>query len=388
MANKWDFVEAELERREQADQLRHLREMVPGDGMEVCVDGRTLINFSSNDYLGLSRHPLVVQRGREFLQKYGAGATASRLICGTHPGFARVEERLAELKGVEKALVFNSGFQANASLLGTLANRHSLVLADRLNHSSLIEGARSSGAKVQRFRHNDLEHLCQLLQESRARDYSRVLIASESVFSMDGDRSDIEALVQLAQEFGALLVVDEAHATGVVGPQGMGLTCCKGVDLIVGTFGKACGSFGAYIACGERLWQYIINCCPGFIYTTALPPAVLGAVDAALELIPQMQESREELHRKADFVRCRLNEAGWGTGHSTTPIVPVLIGEEDKTLALAQWLETHGVLAVAIRPPTVPQGQSRLRLTLSVLHSWEHVEHLVELLQEWRGRSA
>jgi 8-amino-7-oxononanoate synthase len=195
-------------------------------------------------------------------------------------------------------------------------------------------------------------------------------------------------LVQLAQEFGALLVVDEAHATGVVGPQGMGLTCGKGVDLIVGTFGKACGSFGAYIACGERLWQYIINCCPGFIYTTALPPAVLGAVDAALELIPQMQESREELHRKADFVRCRLNEAGWGTGHSTTPIVPVLIGEEDKTLALAQWLETHGVLAVAIRPPTVPQGQSRLRLTLSVLHSWEHVEHLVELLQEWRGRSA
>ena len=388
MANKWDFVEAELERRRQADQLRYLREMVPGDGVEVGVDGRTLINFSSNDYLGLSRHPLVVQRGCEFLQNYGAGATASRLICGTHPGFVRVEERLAELKGVEKALVFNSGFQANAALLGTLANRHSLVLSDRLNHSSLIEGARSSGGKVQRFHHNDLEHLRQLLQQSRARDYSRVLIATESVFSMDGDCSDIETLVQLAQEFGALLVVDEAHATGVVGPQGMGLTCGKGVDLVVGTFGKACGSFGAYIACGERLWQYVINCCPGFIYTTALPPAVLGAVDAALELIPQMQESREELHRKADFVRCRLNEAGWETGPSTTQIVPVLIGEESEALALAQWLETHGMLAVAIRPPTVPQGQSRLRLTLSALHSWEHVEHLVEVLQKWRSRHA
>ena len=360
--------------------------MAPGEGVEVRLDDRTLINFSSNDYLGLARHPRVVQRAGEYLREYGAGATASRLICGTHPGFARVEECLARLKGVEKTLIFNSGYQANTSLLGALADRHSLVLSDRLNHSSLIQGARSSRCEVQCFRHSDLGHLQHLLQESRGRDYNRVFIVTESVFSMDGDRSDVAALVGLAEEFQALLVVDEAHATGVVGRQGMGLTCGENVDLVIGTFGKACGAAGAYIACGARLWEYILNCCPGFVYTTALPPAVIGAVDAALELIPQMDQRREELHRKADFVRRKLDELGWSTGASSTQIVPAVVGGESETLELARWLEERGILAVAIRPPTVSKGQSRIRLALSALHTWEQVENLAELLGEWRAQ--
>ena len=272
MADKYGFIEAELARRNAAHRLRQLRRVTPFSGVEVRAEGRSMLNFCSNDYLGLAFHPRVKAGAAEFLETYGAGATASRLICGSHPGFERVEKKLAHLKGVEKSLVLNSGFQANVSLLATLADRHSLILADHSNHNSLIQGARCGRGKVQRYRHGDLEHLQHLLEKSRGRSFSRILIVTESVFSMEGDRSDVDGLVQLATDFEALLIVDEAHATGVLGPRGMGLTCGKAVDLVIGTFGKACGVFGAYIACAGRLWEYIVNCCPGFIYSTALPP--------------------------------------------------------------------------------------------------------------------
>jgi 8-amino-7-oxononanoate synthase len=388
MATKYDFVEAELERRRSTHQLRRLRTVVPLSGAEVSVDGRPAINFSSNDYLGLAFHPRVQQRAAEFLLACGAGATASRSTCGSHPGFAQVEEKLAALKGFEKALVLNSGFQANVSLLPVLADRHTLLLADRLNHNSLIQGALLSRCKVQRYRHGDLEHLRQLLEKNRSGTRARALIVTESVFSMDGDRSDVDALVQLADEFQAFLVVDEAHATGVLGPRGMGLTCGKAVDLVIGTFGKACGSFGAYIACSESMWEYILNCCAGFVYSTALPPAVIGAVDAALELIPQMDQERAQLLAKADLLRCSLHAQGWSTGLSTTQIVPVLIGGEREALELSEWLEEQGVLAMAIRPPTVAPGQARIRLGLSALHTQEHIETLVQLFSQWRQRRA
>ncbi len=386
MAGKYGFIEAELERRGATHQLRPLRTVVPQSGMEVSVDGRPAVNFSSNDYLGLAFHPLVQQRAGEFLQEWGAGATASRSICGSHPGFARVEEKLAALKGTEKALVLNSGFQANVSLLPVLADRHTLLLADRLNHNSLVQGALLSRCKVQRYRHGDLQHLRHLLEKNQAGTSARTLIVTESVFSMDGDRSDVDALVGLAEEFQAFLMVDEAHATGVLGPRGMGLTCGMGVDLVMGTFGKAGGSFGAYIACSESVGEYILNCCPGFIYSTALPPAVIGAVDAALELIPQMDEARAQLHARAAWLRRSLQGQGWSTGGSSTQIVPVLIGGEEETLKLSGWLEERGVLAAAIRPPTVAAGQARIRLGLSALHTWEHVETLAALFGQWRER--
>ena len=383
MQAKFDFMCAELARRQKAGQLRSLRTWEPCGGVRVRAEGRALVNFSSNDYLGLASHPLVRARAIEFVEHYGAGATAARLVCGSQPGFAQVEQTLARLKQTERALVLNSGYQANVSLLPALVDRRTLILLDRLCHNSLVQGALLGRGRLRRYRHGDLDHLRALLAESAA-TYSRRVIVTESVFSMDGDVSDIDALVELAGAFDALLVIDEAHATGVLGERGMGLTCGKAVDLSVGTFGKALGSFGAYVACGETLWEYLVNCCSGFIYTTALPPAVLGAVDAALELVPQMDAQRQTLLAHANYLRGALRAQGWDTGTATAQIVPLMVGAEGEALALNAYLEKNGVLAAAIRPPTVEPGRARLRLALSARHQPSDLDMLVELLQRWR----
>jgi len=202
---------------------------------------------------------------------------------------------------------------------------------------------------------------------------------------MDGDQSGIDTLEALAEEFQALLVLDEAHATGVLGKEGMGLSCGRNIDLVIGTFGKACGSFGSYIACSEKLRDYLINCCAGFIYSTALPPSVIGSIDASLDLIPGMKKERLELYRKADFLRSSLNELNYNTGLSTTQIIPLILGDELETMALSKWFEKNGILATAIRPPTVSKGQSRIRLTLSAAHSWKDIEKLVNVIEQWPG---
>jgi 8-amino-7-oxononanoate synthase len=203
---------------------------------------------------------------------------------------------------------------------------------------------------------------------------------------MDGDRADIGALVALAKKFNAFLVVDEAHATGVFGHQGMGLSCGHDVDLVIGTFGKAGGSFGAYLACSEKMKHYMINCCSGLIYSTALPPAVMGAIDAALELIPALDAQRNALHANAEYLRQALQEKGWSTGRSSTQIIPVMIGKESEALAVSEWLGNNGILIVAIRPPTVPLGASRIRLSLSARHTRDHIDRLLDVLGKWRSK--
>lgn len=383
--NKFEFIDAELKERGEKNRLRRLRTVDPDSGPVVSMDGESRIVFCSNDYLGLSRHPLLAERAAAFSDRFGAGATASRLICGNLPCFDRVEKKLAELKGTETALVFNSGFQANVSLLPALADRKSLILSDRLNHNSLIMGAALSRCRVIRFRHNDMAHLEALLEENRNGGYSRIVIVTESVFSMDGDRSDIDGLVALSRDFDAILMVDEAHATGVLGPHGMGLTCGKGVDIAMGTFSKACGVFGAYIACSEKIREYMINCCSGFIYSTGLPPAVLGAVDAALDLVPEMDAQRAGIHSKADRLRKALCAMGRSTGDSSTQIVPVLVGEEKEAMACSEFLESKGILASAIRPPTVPEGESRIRLSICALHTDAHLKQLIDALLAWEN---
>ena len=384
--SKFTFIEKELEERSSRNHLRSLQTVVPISGVEAAVNGRPMINFSSNDYLGLSSHSLLKQRATEFMEQYGVGSTASRLICGTYECFDEVEQKLAELKGSESALLLSSGFQANVSILPALTDRHSLILSDRLNHRSLVEGSLLSRCRVVRFRHNDLDHLRQLLNENRDKGHSRTLIVTESVFSVDGDQCDIDALVEIAGEFEALLIIDEAHATGVFGDRGMGLTCNKKVDLTIGTFGKALGSFGSYVTCSEQMRTYFINCCAGFIYTTALPPSVVGAIDAALDLIPTMENERLDLHQKAERVRSFLHELGWSTGESTTQIIPVIVGDEIQTLALSKWLKGQGILAVAIRPPTVEKGQSRIRLAISTLHTDDHIEQLINAFRKWHEK--
>jgi len=381
------FIEDKLAGRLSQNLYRRLKNIRPLSGVEVDVEGRRMLNFCSNDYLGLSRHPLLEERAIEYMQRYGSGSTASRLVCGNYDCFEKVEKRIAGLTEYESALIFNSGFQANVSLLPALADRDTLILSDRLNHNSIIQGALLSRCRIKHFRHNDMNHLEELLRENRDNKNSRILVVTESVFSMDGDQSDIDTLVRLNEEYGAFLIVDEAHGTGVLGKKGMGLTSGKGVDIVMGTMGKALGSFGAYIASSSKMREYLINFCYGLIYSTALPPSVIGSMDAALELIPTMDKERHDLLSNAAVFRSSLNELGYNTGKSTTQIIPVIIGDEGDALNLSKWLEDNNILTMTFRYPTVAQGESRIRLSLSAAHTQERLERVIDLFKIWRDRA-
>ena len=365
---------------------RRLRPLEPLDGGRVRLNGRMLLDVSSNDYLGLSRHPALIERSREWAARFGVGSGASRLVTGSLTAHAAVEAKLAALKQTEAALLFASGWQANAAVLPALFTAAAeagppLVFADHLIHSSLRMGCRAAGVRPFRFRHNDLAHLEDLLTEQSSTP-GRRFILTESVFSMDGDQVDLDALIRIAERWDAFLYLDEAHATGVIGPRGMGLSgqAPGRVDLVMGTFSKAMGSFGAYVAGSRSLIDYLTGACSGFVYTTAPPPPVLGAIDAALELVPGMDAERTHLRRLADRLRAGLTGAGLDVGRSTTQIVPAILGGEAETLALSARLEAEGVLAVAIRPPTVPDGASRIRFSLSAAHSEDDVERVIALL--------
>ena len=368
---------------------RRLRAVSVADGRLQDTNGRPLIDISSNDYLGLSQHPQVRERAADWARQHGAGAPASRLVAGTRDITLAVEEKLAAFKGREAALLFSSGFQANATVIPALARvmrsgipgdgaGDTAIFSDELNHASIIHGARAARCPIQVFRHNDLDHLDSLL----GKHSGRKLIATESVFSMDGDRANLPALVQLAERHGALLYVDEAHATGILGAQGRGLAAeCGGVDIVMGTLGKAVGSFGAYVAGSRTLIDWLVNRCSGFIFTTALPPAVLGAVDAALDLIPGMDDQRARVAGYAQRLRDTMASRGISTLNSSTQIVPVLIGTEADTLAAAARLDAEGFLAVAIRPPTVAAGSSRLRLAMNSTLTPSELDRLLAALE-------
>ena len=387
-----DFEEA-LNGATAKSRRRSLRAFEPLDGGRVRLQGRELIDFSSNDYLGLSRHPALIERAREWTQRYGTGAGASRLVRGTFEAHAAIEAKLAALKGTEAALLFASGWQTNAAVLPALfaaGEGPAIVFADRLVHASFHHGCQAAGVRQIRFRHNDLDHLEQLLAE-RADEPGRRFILTESVFSMDGDEADVRRLAGIAERWNAFVYLDEAHATGVLGPGGLGLSGLvpSRIDLVMGTFSKGMGSFGAYVAGSRAMIDYLVNACSGFIYTTAPPPPVLGAIDAALDLVPGMDTERAHLGALADRLRAGLSEAGIDTLASTTQIVPAVVGEEADVLEAARRLEAERMLAVAIRPPTVPKGSSRLRFALSAAHSAEDIERLlVAVKTTWPARQA
>ena len=384
--SRYDFVDRELERRGVLHRLRELRDVQPLPGGRVEVEGRILANFSSNDYLGLAFHPELKRRSIEHIAVGGSGSTGSRLVCGTSPLVSDLENKLANMKGAASALIFNSGFQANASLLPALCDRHSFVVMDRACHSSQVNGALASRATIRRYAHNDMDQLRDQLRRLRARSTKRIVVISESVFSMDGDRCDLPSLLALREEFDTFLIIDDAHGFGVLGPHGSGLACGPDVDLVVGTFGKACGSFGAFVTCSERLRSYLINCCSGFVASTALPPGVLGAVDAALDLVPTMDGERERLLKNAGRLLKTLRSGSWDCKKSSSQIVPVIVGGEQEVIQLAAWLEDNGIFAVPMRPPTVEQDSCRLRLTITAEHHADQVDHLAELLDAWRVR--
>ena len=391
MTEAWDAFQASLAAgltdAQSKARRRRLRPMTrEAGGFVRMADGRRLIDFSSNDYLGLALHPEVTARAADYARRLGAGSAASRLVSGTLPEHLAVEKKLAAFKGCEAALLFASGYQANASVLPALIGLMAgpvKVFADRLNHASLHAGLTQAGVRQIRFRHNELDHLDRLLALPEHQGAMR-LIVTESVFSMDGDRADLEALLALAQRHDAILYVDEAHATGVLGPRGAGLCGALPKDspvIVMGTLGKALGGFGAYVAGPQVLIDALVQTCGGFIYSTAPPPAVLGALDAALDLVPGMDAERERLLAAAGRVRDAAAARGFETFGSSTQIVPIGLGSEERALGAMAQLEARGLLGIAIRPPTVPEGSSRLRLSLSAAHGDDAIGQLAAAIE-------
>lgn len=378
-----------LTRQQQAGKLRHLEPLQRRVDGQVSrpADGQPVLDFSSNDYLGLSCHPEVIAASQQALQSHGAGAGAARLMSGDLPLHHELEEAIAAYKNKEAALIFGSGYQANATIIPALMGRHDVIFSDRLNHASIVDGCQLAGSKLHRFRHNDLNHLEELLHHKRGSQ--EALIVVESIYSMDGDLAPLQGLVELKERYGCLLMVDEAHATGLFGSQGSGLVeqagCTDQVELIMGTFGKALGSFGAYIAADQTLINYLINRARGFIYSTALPPAVSAASLAALQLCQQQPPLREQLWHKVNFFLKKCQELGLPCT-SASQIFPLRIGASEASVQLAQALRQKNIFATAVRPPTVPENTARLRFSITNHLSEDELDHGAQLLAElWHG---
>jgi 8-amino-7-oxononanoate synthase len=357
----------------------------PEAGGKIKVDGCELLNFSSNDYLDLAHHRHVVDRSREALEQYGVGSTASRLVTGTLPIHEELEERLAREKGYESALVFGSGYMANVGTLPVLAGRSDIIFADKLVHASMIDACRLSGAKLVRFSHNDAASLEDRL-EHYAENEGRKLIITESVFSMDGDLAPLTLITQLAEKHGAMLMVDEAHATGTFGPHGAGLIreaeLEKGVTVSMGTLSKALAGYGGFVACSSNMRSLLINSSRAFIYTTAPAPAVIGAALGAMDVLEASPNLGNILQANADYFRSLLHDGGLDTLQSKSQIIPVVIGDNDEAIIASQTLREEGLIAAAIRPPTVPSGSARLRLSVTLAHHVDDLERAAKLIIE------
>jgi 8-amino-7-oxononanoate synthase len=368
---------------------RRLRHIDGAEDPEVTVDGRRAILLCSNNYLGLATDPAVVGAAREAAERYGAGCGSSRLISGTLALHTALEEQIAQWKGAERALVFSSGYHANLGVIQALVGRGDLLLSDELNHASLIDGCRLSRAEVRVYPHKDLDALERELATARAR---RVLVVTDSIFSMDGDRAPLVEICALADRHGAAVMFDEAHATGLLGASGSGLVeelDLRGRVLVeMGTLSKALGSFGAYVAGSASLIELLVNRARTFIFTTGLPPAAVGAAQAAVAIVRREPQRRERAWQNARAIHAAIASAGIEMPPLESPILPVVLGAEDRTMQACERLLERGVFVQGIRPPTVPAGTSRLRATVMATHSEEQIARagsaIVEALQELR----
>jgi len=352
-----------------------------------AADKPGFLDFSGNDYMGLATKPELVEAAAEAGRCYGAGSTGSRLLSGNTPLHEAFEARIAADKGTESALLFASGYQTNAACISALLDKtvlgaEPLVFADKLNHASMHLGCALAGAKQLRYKQLDLAHLQALLEKSTLESRPKIIL-SESVFGMDGDQADVAALQDLAIRHGALLYIDEAHATGVFGPRGYGI--CESVNLapstvVMGTMSKALGVSGGYLACARSVHDYLVNKAGGFIFSTAPSPLMVGAALKAWELLPGLNAERTALLARAETLRQGLRRLGLDPGASTTHIVPVLLGTPERTLAVKDALEARNIRVSAVRPPTVPQGTSRLRIGLSASHTDEDIKRLLAAL--------
>lgn len=380
---------------EQLDELaaRHLtRRLTPlhsGVGPVVDMDGRHILLFASNDYLGLAMHPEVIQATVEATKRFGAGAGAARLVSGSLPPHQKLETALAQFKGTEAALTYGSGYLANIGTIPALIGRGGLILADRLCHASLIDGCRLSAADFRIYRHNDTDHLRSLL--AARRQTRRTLIVTDGLFSMDGDLAPLPELNRLAQEYEADLYIDDAHGTGVMGPHGRGTAEHFGLETQIpfqmGTLGKAFGSSGAYIAGPSTLIQYLMNTSRSFIFTTAPPPSSAAAATAAIRIIQREPERRARLWANRERLFTGLTQLGFTLSPSVSPIIPILVGSAETTLSFAEHLFAEGIYAPAIRPPTVPDATSRIRVTVTAEHTASHIDQALAAFKR-AGQSA
>ena len=381
-----NWIEQQLQHLESNDLLRRLatRESPPVAGL-VQIDGQQFINFGSNDYLGIAASEEMVNAVNHYVSQLGWGAGASPLVNGRGTLHRRLEQELADFEETEAALLFPTGYAANVGTICSLVGKSDVVFSDELNHASIIDGCRLSGAQVLVYRHNDMDHLESLLTESKS-SAGRRLIVTDGLFSMDGDLAPVPKLVELAQRFDAMLMVDEAHATGVFGDQGRGVCEHFGieqqVDVRVGTLSKALGSLGGFIVGPQSLIDWVCNRARTYVFSTAQPEAIAGASLAALKIVREQPQRRERLLELANRLRGQLSELGFETGNSESQVIPILVGESELAVNMSKQLRAKGIYIPAIRPPSVPSGNARLRLSLSSDHTDAQIDSLVSVLKQ------
>jgi len=377
------FLKKDLAQMAALGLRRALKSVDSPQGTTIVLNGREVLNFSSNDYLGLSNDARLKRAVVEAIEQYGLGAGASRLICGNMRAHEELEAQLALFKKSESALVFSSGYMANTGTISALMGRNDIVLSDKLNHASIIDGIILSRAKFLRYPHADVQALEGMLRTSDPTQ--RKLIVTDSVFSMDGDKAPLKEIVDLARRYEAMVMVDEAHGIGVLGAHGGGLVEELGlqdqVDIQMGTLSKAVGVLGAYVCGTSLLREYLINKSRAFIYTTALPPALAHAAGVALQIIQQDDRLRGQLIDNAQYLLAGLKSLGLDTMNSSTPIIPVLVKDPARAMDISRYLLKQGIFVQAIRPPTVPVNTARLRLTVTATHARDDLDRLLDALR-------
>lgn len=389
-----EFYKSQLQQLSDAKRRRQCTTYEPLDSTHVRLNGKTYLMMASNNYLGLTHHPQVLTSAQKAINAYGTGSGGARLTSGTYPLLPQLETQLARLKETERALVFNTGYMANVGTISGLMETGDYILSDALNHASIIDGCRLSGATIKVYKHNNCEHLEQILKELPPT--GKRLIVTDGVFSMDGDLAPLPDLVTLAKRYDALLMVDDAHATGVIG-EGRGtahhFNCSKDVDIQLGTLSKALGSEGGFVCANELLINTLINRSRSFIFSTALVPAAIGAAQQSLNLLTNDTTLYNQLHHNIEYMTQALIQEGIAVTHKTTatalvsnyqptPIFPIVVGSAEKALRLSQQLFEKEIILTAIRPPTVPQGASRLRLTVTAAHQEADLQYIAHTLGE------
>ena len=370
----------QLEVKEKEQNKRSIKVYEPIDAVRVKRNNQEFIMMASNNYLGLTHDLRVQQAAKYAVEQYGTGSGGARLTSGTFPLFNELELGIADFKHTEQALVFNTGYMANVGTVTALMNKNSIIISDELNHASIIDGCRLSGARIERYNHKDIEHAEHILKNYKS---SHKMIITDGVFSMDGDIAPLDKLYELGKEYNALLMVDDAHSTGVLG-NGRGTAHHFGltdVDVQLGTLSKALGSVGGYVAGRKELIEYLVNYSRSFIFSTALSPADIGAALEALTIVKNEPLVVEQLNENTAYMANKLQSMGIECDDET-PIFPIIVGDNERALSLAHELEARGIIITAIRPPTVPVGESRLRMTVTAAHSQEQLDYVANTLRD------